>query len=218
METQKDLVRVLIVDDYEITRTGLRLTLEQQGQIQVVGEAGDGRTAVSKTLELSPDVVVMDLGLPILDGIEATREIKDRVPNTNVIILTSHNREEDVFASLAAGANGYCLKDISCEQLSIAIVAVSKGVAWLDPLIAQQVLQASSSPTPTKVCHNQYSLSERELQVLSLVVDGLSNQEIAKRLFLSPDTIKSHMRKIMEKLAVSDRTQAAVKALRQGMV
>lgn len=211
-------IRILLVEDYQITRTGLRLVIQPMENLEVVGEAADGVSAVSKAMELHPDVILMDLTLPGMNGIEATQAIKEKLPDTKVIMLTSHDRDEDVFAALGAGANGYCLKDIGSEQLAMAIRAVNSGVAWLDRSIAQRVLKASVSSMPVKKPDTECPLSDREVEVLALVVDGLTNQEIANRLFLSADTVKSHMRHIMEKLAVSDRTQAAVKAMRQGFL
>jgi DNA-binding NarL/FixJ family response regulator len=161
----------------------------------------------------------MDIGLPNISGIDAAREIKTKLPETRVIMLTSHERDEDVLAALAAGADGYCLKTIEMEQLATAINSVQSGAVWLDPAVARFVIQNCLGSAPAKSAkQTTFPLSDRELEVLALVVDGLSNQEIAKRLIVSETTVKTHMRHIMEKLAVTDRTQAAVKALRQGLV
>jgi two-component system, NarL family, response regulator LiaR len=222
----EELIKVLIVEDHEITRVGLKLTLGQIQGISVVGEAEDGRSAVQRVIDLQPQVVLMDIGLPMIDGIEATSQIKAQAPSTRIIMLTSHDNDRDIFAALGAGADGYCLKEVSSNQLALAIKTVADGAAWLDPGIASRVLRASamSAPaqTPEQLASKQQAgsarLSQREIEVLNLVVEGLSNQEIAEKLFLSVETIKTHMRHIMEKLAVSDRTQAAVKAMRQGLV
>ena len=222
----EELINVLIVEDHEITRVGLKLTLGQIQGISVIGEAEDGRSAVQQVVELQPQVVLMDIGLPMIDGIEATSQIKAQAPSTRIIMLTSHDNDRDIFAALGAGADGYCLKEVSSNQLALAIKTVADGAAWLDPGIASRVLRASamSAPaqTPEQLASKQQAgnarLSQREIEVLNLVVEGLSNQEIAEKLFLSVETIKTHMRHIMEKLAVSDRTQAAVKAMRQGLV
>lgn len=225
--TRQDTVSVFIAEDHEITRVGLRLTLEQIDGFQVVGEANDGRVAVDNVIRIKPDVVLMDIGLPTMDGIEATRQVKEQAPDTRVIMLTSHDSDRDVFAALAAGADGYCLKEVSGTQLAMAIRCVADGAAWLDPGVASRVLKAcavggSASQAQVdvsqRITSNQQSLSQRELDVLKLVVDGLSNQEIADRLVVSVETVKTHMRHIMEKMAVSDRTQAAVKAMREGLV
>lgn len=219
-------IKILIVEDYEITRIGIKLALDKVPDLAVVGEAEDGQTAVNQALEILPDVVIMDIGLPSMDGIEATSRIKAELPLTRVIILSSHQSDNDVFAALAAGADGYCLKDVGSAQLVSAIRAVFEGVAWLDAGIARKVLKACGRSAPLPVIDNavaatvrhEFPLSQRELDVLLLVVEGKTNQEIASKLILSVETVKTHMRHIMEKLAVSDRTQAAVKAMRQGIV
>jgi DNA-binding NarL/FixJ family response regulator len=221
-------IDIFIAEDYEITRVGLRLTLAHVPDFNVVGEAEDGLTAVDLVIKLKPHVVLMDIGLPGLDGIDATHRIKEESPGTRIIILTSHDSDRDVFAALGAGADGYCLKEVSSVHLASAIRAVADGVAWLDPAVAKRVLQASVTNAPKPVSINDAksaktpatnsSLSQRELDVLLLVVEGNSNQEIADKLILSVETVKTHMRHIMEKLCVSDRTQAAVKAMREGLV
>lgn len=211
-------ITIMVVEDHQITRTGLKLTLQQYEGFQVVADVAEGKTAVSKALELHPDIVLMDIGLPELNGIDAAREIKSKLPEIRVIMLTSHDEDEDVFSALAAGADGYCLKDIAAENLAIAVQSVHSGAVWLDPSIARRVIQASLESQSPRNRDVTIPLSERELEVLALVVEGLTNQEIAGRLIVSADTVKSHMRHIMEKLAVSDRTQAAVKALRQGLI
>lgn len=216
-------ISILIAEDHEITRVGLKLTLEQLPGLKVIDEAEDGSTAVQKAIELKPEVVLMDIGLPLLDGIEATQKIKERCPGTRVIMLTSHDNDQDIFASLAAGADGYCLKEITSSQLSMAIHTVAEGAAWLDPGVASRVLRSCAGVMPQGVAEGirpapDYLLSEREAEVLKLLVEGLTNAQIAASLELSVETIKTHVRHIMEKLAVSDRTQAAVKAMREGLV
>jgi DNA-binding NarL/FixJ family response regulator len=212
---------VLIVEDQEIARVGLKVILESTFGLKVVGLAQDGREAVSMATSLKPDVILMDIGLPIMDGIEATKRIKGEDAGLRVIMLTSHDDDRHVFAALSAGADGYCLKEAPAQQLVMAIKAVSEGVAWLDPGIASRVLKSigNGNKQPEEAERGQVSLlSTRELDVLRLVVDGLTNQEIADKLVLSIETVKTHMRHIMEKLAVSDRTQAAVKAMRDGLI
>lgn len=228
METEDSpTIEIFIAEDHEITRVGLKLTLEHIPGFKVVGEAEDGKGAVKKVADLKPHVVLMDIGLPLMDGIDATTRIKEEVPGTRVIMLTSHDNDRDIFAALGAGADGYCLKEVSGSQLIMAIRAVADGVAWLDPGVASRVLRACATVTPPapagedgapKAAPSPSPLSQRELDVLRLVVEGLSNQEIADRLILSVETVKTHMRHIMEKMAVSDRTQAAVKAMREGLV
>lgn len=216
------MIDILIAEDHEITRVGLRLTLEHIEGFRVVGEASDGKVAVEKALSLKPHIVLMDIGLPLMDGIDATCKIKEAQPATRVIMLTSHDNDRDIFAALGAGADGYCLKEVSESQLVMAIKAVADGVAWLDPGVASRVLRACAKvppqPDEQRAVTIVAPLSEREIDVLRLVVEGLSNQEIADRLILSVETIKTHMRHIMEKLTVSDRTQAAVKAMREGLI
>lgn len=225
---ENSTIDILIAEDHEITRVGLKLTLERVPGFRVIGEAEDGKSAVNKVAELKPHVVLMDIGLPLMDGIDATCRIKEELPGTRVIMLTSHDNDRDIFAALGAGADGYCLKEVSGSQLVMAIRAVADGVAWLDPGVAGRVLRACASANPVAQAAGEDGackstplpspLSQRELDVLRLVVEGLSNQEIADRLILSVETVKTHMRHIMEKLAVSDRTQAAVKAMREGLV
>ncbi len=206
---------------------GLKLTLEQNTGIRIVGEASDGKHGIDTVLAVKPQVVLMDIGLPNMDGIQATQTIKQLLPQARVIILTSHDNDRDIFAALAAGADGYCLKETPTTQLALAIRTVAEGAAWLDPGIAGRVLKASvvaGMPDPNKSGATTESrqlaarLSQREIDVLKLVVEGLSNQQIADRLVVSVETVKTHMRRLMEKLAVSDRTQAAVKAMRDGLL
>ncbi len=236
-------VRVVLAEDDEPTRFWLKLTLQQSQNFDVVGQAGDGRTAVDLTNESKPDLVLMDIGMPIMDGVEAARLVKESLPDTKVIMFTSHDTDDSVFAALSAGADGYCLKTLTAEQLLKAVSSVLDGAAWLDPGIARKVLRAASSKKdageiskeientePEKspdskekdaapgAATNPFALSQREMEVLQLLVDGLSNQEIADKLCLGTETIKTHMRHIMRKLSVSDRTQAAIKAMRQGIV
>jgi len=221
-------IEIFIAEDYEIIRVGLKLTLGEVSDFVVVGEAEDGITAVQKVIELKPNIVLMDIGLPGLNGIDATIQIKSQSPATHVMILTSHNNDADVFAAIRAGVDAYLLKEVSSANLISAIRAVANGVVWLDPGVAKRVLEASVANAPKAVISaeirsakadlNATPLSQRELDVLTLVVEGNSNQEIADRLILSVETVKTHMRHIMEKLSVSDRTQAAVKAMREGLV
>jgi two-component system, NarL family, response regulator LiaR len=216
--TDSERITVLVVDDHQITRSGLAITLQQYENIRLVGEAADGRAAVDQSLALHPDVILMDIAMPKMDGIDATREIKTKLPQTRVIMLTANDHEDDLFAALAAGADGYCVKNIEGKQLSIAIMAVQSGAAYLDPSVATRVMQSLLTVSRKTTDKSTFALSERELEVLTLVVEGEGNQDIADHLFISTDTVKTHMRHILEKLAVSDRTQAAVKAIRQGLV
>jgi DNA-binding NarL/FixJ family response regulator len=214
------IITIIIAEDEQIVRFGLRLATERFDDLVVVAEVEQGDDAVNKTLELHPDVVLMDLGLPGIDGIDASRQIKNMAPETRILVVTCHDDDENLFAALAAGVDGYCMKDANCEHLAMAIRTVSSGAAWLCPGVARRVLQTCKVEAGKglrsggSVCA---ILSVRELDVLGLIVEGMSNLEIAQRLCLSQETIKTHVRHVMEKLVVSDRTQAAVKALREGL-
>lgn len=194
---------------------GLEQSLQTHPQVLVVGQAEDGYAGVEMALKLKPDLVVMDIGLPRLDGIAATQRIKAELPATRVVVLTSHTTETEIFAALASGADAYCIKGASVDRLLAAIAAAQEGAAYLDPQIARKVIEQLKPPVATG---NVGQLSQRELEVLKLMVEGYSNPEIAAALYLSPNTVKTHVRGIMNKLAVDDRVQAAVVALRTGLV
>jgi DNA-binding NarL/FixJ family response regulator len=214
---QAQKIRILLAEDHTVTRLGLRFILESKEALELVGEAVNGADAVNKVRQLNPDVVIMDVEMPVMDGIAAAAAIRAEHPGMKIVMLTAHKDDQDIFGALAAGANGYCVKDITDERLLHAIESVYAGDLWLDSTIAAKVVRAlpdlkqASAATPEQ-------LSERELQVLQLIVDGLSNQQIAQKLYISNDTVKTHIKRILEKLSASDRTQAAVKALRQGLV
>lgn len=211
--------KVLIVEDHEITRLGIVKMLNKISRIHVVGEACKSDEAMRKYSELSPDVVLMDLGLPgNLDGIQLTKLIKDG-SSCKVVVLTVHDTEEEIQSALTAGADGYCLKSIGDQEFERAIACVIDGGTWLDPAISIQVKKLLTQKPAEKSLSpkDDLPLSEREQLVLSLLVEGLTNRQMAKHLNLSPETIKTHMKHLMAKLAVSDRTQAAVKALKQGL-
>lgn len=212
---QSPLQRILIVEDDPVMRLGLEQFFEEYPKYQIVGMAADGYTGVEVAMRLQPDLVVMDIGLPQLDGIAATKQIKANLPNVRVVMLTSHNNETEMIAALASGADACCIKGTSLEQLSVAMSAAQTGATYLDPLIARKVIEHLKPPTSTK---NTSQLSSRELEVLKLIVDGRSNPEIAVELYMSMSTVKTHIRNIMNKLAVNDRVQAAVVALRNGLV
>ncbi len=211
--TESQKIEVLIVEDHEITRLGLKAALERVSDLKIVGEEEDGGSAIRAAVAKKPHIVLIDIGLPVMNGIDATRQIKEKSAETRVIMLTSHDSDTDIFAAFAAGADGYCVKDIPSDQLVMAIKAVHEGAGWIDPRIASRVLRAQATQSSTET-----PLSQREVEVLRLIVDGLSNQKIANNLCLSVETVRTHVRHITEKLAVSDRTQAAIKALRQGLV
>ncbi len=208
-------MRILIVEDDPLMQLGLEQALADYSEFEIVGQAEDGYLGVQAALELKPDLVVMDIGLPRLDGIAATKQIKEAMPEVRVVILTSHTLETEVVAALSSGADAYCIKGASLERLLAAIDAAKDGATYLDPQIARLVLDHLKPPVPKQ---NIGNLSAREMEVLTLIVEGKSNSEIAAELYLSTNTIKTHVRGIMNKLAVDDRVQAAVVALRSGLV
>lgn len=220
-------INVLLVEDHTMTRMGLGLVLEKAEGISLVAEAEDGLTGVEKAQELNPDVILMDIGLPNIDGIEATKRIKEYNPESKVLIFTSRDSEDDVFASFKAGADGYIMKGSSPEQTTNAIKAVSEGTAWIDPAIAKLVLSSIQKTSPVaapsgeinyKAGKNTYGLTEREMEVLALIVEGLSNPQIAERLVITRATAKAHVHSILQKLYVDDRTKAAIMAMKEGLV
>lgn len=208
-------LRILIVEDDPMMQLGLEQSLASYPQLEIVGRAEDGYLGVQTALKLKPDLVVMDIGLPRLDGIAATQQIKAALPQTHIVMLTSHQTETEIIAALSSGADAYCIKGATVERLLSAISAAVEGAAYLDPQIARRVIE-NLKPPANKA--NPANLSQRELEVLKLMVDGLSNPEIAEKLYLSPNTVKTHVRGIMNKLSVDDRVQAAVVALRSGLV
>ncbi len=222
-------IRVLLVEDHTMIRMGTALVIEKTDGIELVAQAENGLQGVQAAKEFLPDVILMDIGLPVMDGIEATRQIKELNLNSKILIFTSRENDDDVFAALAAGADGYIMKGATPEQLTSAIVAVNEGTAWLDPAIARLVLSSvqrqnqkeeenSMSQPNFKTGKNSFGLTDREMEVLALIVDGLSNPEIAQKLFITRATAKAHVHSILQKLYVDDRTQAAVTAMREGLV
>lgn len=223
-------VKVLIVEDHPMFRMGLSLVLEKIGDIDLIGEAENGFEGVEKTRSLLPDVVLMDIGLPEIDGIEATKKIKETNPEINVLMFTSRDSEDDVFAAFEAGANGYIMKGASAEQIEWAIKSVSEGTAWLDPQIARMVLSrvqktpkmvTANAPTGEikyKEGKNNYGLTETEMDILALLVEGLSNPQIAEKRVITTYTAKAHVHNILQKLCVASRSQAVSKVLTEGLV
>jgi NarL family two-component system response regulator LiaR len=209
------IIRVLIADDHPIIRDSLRTLIATEPDLKLVGEAVDGEEAVRKTLELKPDVILMDLVMPVKDGLEAISEIKSLLPEVSILVLTSFSDEDKVFPAIRAGALGYLLKDSSPQELLKAIHDVYRGEASLHPSIALQLIREINRPSELPPVENP--LSERELEVLKLVAQGLTNQEIATRLVLSEWTVRTHVRNILGKLHLANRTQAALFALREGL-
>ncbi len=208
-------IRVLLVDDHGIVREGLRAYLELEPDLEVVGEARDGREAVRRTMELQPDVVLMDLVMPTMDGVEATAEIKAQRPETHVIVLTSFVDDERVVPAIKAGATSYLLKDIAAVDLARAIRGAHAGQAQLHPEVARRLMQQVTTPRKQDALAE---LTEREREVLALVARGRSNKEIARELIVSERTVKGHVSNILGKLGLQDRTQAALFAVRHGLV
>ncbi|AFY71038.1 two component transcriptional regulator, LuxR family [Thalassoporum mexicanum PCC 7367] len=229
-----DPIRVVLIEDHDLTRVGMKMTLQQQGHISLVAEAANGHDGVKQVEVTEPDVVILDLGLPDIDGIEVTKQIKSlnfsSGKSPRILILTLTDNNESVLAAFAAGADSYCIKDISSDDLIQALQLTSEGSAWIDPAIATVVLNQirKRDTTPTveidasepeyKQILEATPLTERELEVLTEIVNGYSNSEIASRLYITVGTVKTHVRNILNKLCADDRTQAAVRALRSGLV
>lgn len=216
-----DLIRILLVDDQRLMREGLRTLLELEPDLDVVGEAEDGQQALLAYEELVPSVVLMDIRMPLMDGVEATRRLLARWPEAKIIILTTFDDDQYVFEGLRAGALGYLLKDVSGEELSEAIRKVSQGGALIEPSIARRVLAEFARlapPTPQAASSLPEALSDREIEVLGLLAQGLTNRQIADRLFLAEGTIKNYVSIILQKLDVQDRTQAVLRAQELGLV
>ena len=214
-------IKILLVDDQPLFREGLRTLLSVHSDFEVVGEAGDGEEAIRLAQRLSAAVVLMDLQMPVLDGVAATRRLHEELPNTRVIVLTTFDDDEMVFDGLRAGAVGYLLKDAPSEKLAEAIRVAARGETFLQPSVAAKVvaefarLTRRTAGTPALVTE---LLSERELEILRLIAQGGSNREIAATLFLAEGTVKNHVTSILGKLEVRDRTQAAIKARENGLI
>ncbi|QIR41567.1 response regulator transcription factor [Tolypothrix sp. PCC 7910] len=237
-----DTIRVVLIEDHDLTRMGMRTALKQQEGIEVIGEAKNANSGLKLLNSLQPDVAIVDVGLPDMSGVELTQIFKDSEDAdsplaTKILILTMNDSEDTVLAAFAAGADSYYMKDASIEKLADAIRVTHEGNSWIDPAIARIVLQQSNSAydepnagsKSSTVTINSlspeesefllaYPLTTRELDVLRLIVDGCSNAQIAEQLYITVGTVKTHVRNILNKLSVSDRTQVAVRALRAGLV
>ncbi len=224
MSTLVKTISVIIIEDFKLTRVGLRCALNSNEDIEVVAESEEATEGLKLIEKYNPDVVLMDLGLPGMNGIEATLKVKEMNPKIKVIALTSHDREEEVIAALSSGATAYCLKDIDPAKLADVVRDVADGVCWLDPEIAQMALNSFPKLENTRLLSNtssqegRVSLTEREFEVLKHLVAGKSNTEIAKELIVSVHTAKAHVCSILQKMCVNDRVQAAVKAVKEGLV
>ena len=220
-------IKVTIIEDHDMTRMGLSFALSNNESIEVLGTASDGMEGVEQALDLKPDLVIMDIGLPTIDGIEATRKIKNSMPEIKVLMNTSRDNEDDILDSFAAGADGYITKGATSEQTISAIKAVSDGVGWLDPAIARVVLSniRKNNPVESKTGvinyqkgKNLYGLTEREMEVLALLVEGLKNPQISKKLVITIATTKTHVHNILQKLYVKTRSKAVATAMKDGLV
>jgi DNA-binding NarL/FixJ family response regulator len=219
LEKGLDELRVLVVDDHDLFRTGLRNLLEEQG-VNVVGEAPNGKNAIRLTSELAPDVVIMDLNMPGLTGVETTRHLAGIAPLTRVVVLTISADDEDVMDAVMAGACGYLLKDSSIQDLITGIRSAAAGESLISPQIAAKLLQRlrAQSSNEDAAATIQAELSDREIEVLKLIANGKDNAQIASDLFISPKTVKNHISNILMKLQIDNRIQAAVYAVRSGIV
>jgi two-component system, NarL family, response regulator LiaR len=236
-------VRVIVIEDHDLTRIGLVAALQRKDGIEVVGEAANGTQGLRLLEASKPDVAIVDIGLPDIDGIEIVRRYKQSYPEgekpeTKILMLTMHKSQDSVLAALAAGADSYCMKEISVERLTDALRSTYEGNPWLDPTIADIVLQQVRQTVPAAsntergrttvtidAVEPEYRqllentpLTERELEILDLIVAGCSNSDIAEKLYITVGTVKTHVRNILNKLCVDDRTQAAVRALRSGLI
>ncbi len=212
------LKTILIVEDDPMMQVGLLMVLKRQPNLTAIAQAVNGNEAVSAALQHKPDIALMDIDLPGIDGIEATQQIKAALPDTRILMLTHHTNQTQVMAALSSGAHGYCVKGTNPEQLLAAITAVLSGSTYLDALVASCILQNLKTPLPDRHATDDINLTEREMQVLQELVEGKSNKQIAAQLGISVHTAKGHIEMILVKLEASDRTHAAVKALRLGLV
>jgi two-component system, NarL family, response regulator LiaR len=221
-----DPILILLVEDHALMRRGMKGQFALESGFEVVGEAADGEAGIALAFKLEPDVVLMDIDLPILDGISATQRIKSDRPATRILALSAFDNDIQVMGMLAAGADGYCLKTIEWEQLLAVIHLIQGGGAYLDPQVARKVARMLKPTDPDQVVPNPTIpppdhpplLSSREREILKLIAEGQSNQEIAHQLYLSLGTVKSYVRMLLNKLSVDDRVQAAAKAIREGLI
>lgn len=218
-------IQVILAEDHELTRQGLAYGLEKFPGIRIIGEAENGQDVLALVAKNQPDIVIMDVVMPVLNGIAATRQLKAAFPNIRVLMLTSHNEEEKVFEAFAAGADGYCMKDVRTERLAQVIEMVLEGVLWIDPKIAGLILKVMPMLSEKMAQENKKSqsvalvdLTVREKEILRLIAQGLNNKDIAETLSISLFTVKNHVSSIIQKLAVEDRTQAAILALKHDIL
>ncbi len=217
-------IKILLVEDQKLMRIGIKSLFTDYPELEIIGEAINGKEAVEKARLIKPDIILMDIGLPDISGIDATKQILEHNNNIRVIMLTSHISENELNASLTAGASAYVIKDISTDFLMSVIKMVKEGAMWIDPHVVPFIRDKNSGVIPSRQLsrsafkENHSNLTQREYEVLKLVVDGQSNSQIAQTLTISEHTAKAHVCNIIQKLVVDDRTQAAVKALKEGLV
>ena len=211
-------IKVVIVDDHAVVRSGLGAVLMAYADMQMVGEAGDGISAQKAAAELQPQVILMDLVMPEMDGITATAEIKKTHPSIKIIALTSFTEDDKVIPAIQAGASGYLLKDVTPDDLVEAIRAAARGEVRLHPDVTRKLMEQVSKPAETLKNPFPKEITDREMEVIRLVANGLSNQEIADELFISEKTVKTHMSNILSKLDLDDRTQLAIYAIKNGLL
>ncbi len=218
--TSREPVRVLVVDDQELFRRGLVMLLAAEGDIEVVGEAADGAEAVTVAGRTVPDIVLLDVRMPKVSGPEACRRIKETAPSASIIMLTMSDEESDLYDAIRGGASGYLLKDSSIDQVAQAVRVVAEGQSLISPAMAAKLLEEfkSISKTDAKPAGMSPKLTDRELEVLSLVAHGLNNREIASKLFISENTVKNHVRNILEKLQLHSRMEAVMYAVREKLL
>jgi len=215
------MIRLLLVEDDEVFRIGMMVSLKKYSDIDLIGTSADGKEAIRVANDLKPDLILMDIGLPVLSGIEATKAIKEKHPQIKILVLTSHSETKTVDQIMNAGADGFCMKGISTERLHMLIQEVYQGAFWIDPVVAAQIkqyLQADRQPLTTEITIPMAaleSLTEREQEVLALIAAGKKNLDIADILMISPGTVRVHVHSILNKLNVRDRTQAALFVVRK---
>ncbi len=210
-------INVMVVDDHRVVRAGLVAFLKQSPGLVVVGEAGNGEEAVGKVAELQPNVVLMDMQMPVMNGVEATRQIRGRWPQVEVLVLTTYDDDELIWGGLQAGAKGYLLKDAPPEELIRGIQTVAEGKSLLPPEIAARLMQVISQGGPVKA-EPAEQLTDRELEILRLMASGSANKEIAGALYISENTVKTHISNLFQKLGIRDRTEAVTRALARGLI
>ena len=210
-------IRIVLAEDHVVVRQGTRQLLEQESDFEIVGEANDGNEAVQMVSQLKPDIVIMDVAMPKLSGIEATKQIKEILPATIILVLTGYDYDEYIFSMLEAGAAGYLLKDVSGDELIRAVRAVYAGEPTMHPTVIRKVMQRFKTPiAELPTVKPEHILSEREMEVLKVVAQGLSNKDIGKKLFISERTVQAHVRSIFNKLGIGSRSEAIIYGLKKG--